>query len=362
MGRGRKPKLRYYPSKNAWFVTVDGKRYRIKERPPGWSDEDLVLWVPTGILDDLAGKNLGPISDFPPTYSATPAFVRLCMPARGRHALSFRRCQRVAKKLEERYGPDELSLMDADVTDERDWEGAPVLRGLSEGKIVEITRDLYEQDREATAEMFPQERREKLPQFSPRSRGRRTGYVPGGVRAVNNVKQPRPQYRDNGETATADPPEQPKPKLLDPISCRQRYVSRAKREILERLDRAAVTAAETALERQRKIRRGQIQVTSLGDCRTVAFPRPRRGGPTQGVPPHPEDDHKPTEQEKIAAQMEEYRERDRLARERAGRGDRRSAGRGRLWNRYLTKETRWAPRMDEQDPDQRPKDVRDLDD
>jgi hypothetical protein len=119
----------------------------------------------------------------------------------------------VAQQLLEFYGPDEMSLMDADVTDERDWEGAPELRGLSEGKIVEITRLIYDQDRDAspTNSLYA----DRSPPLALRSCGRRCRHMPGTAGKKHDDKwfikpPPPPDYDnmiDNGETAEADPPQ-----------------------------------------------------------------------------------------------------------------------------------------------------------
>jgi hypothetical protein len=280
MPRGRKSKPGWYESKKAWYVTVHGKRYRLgTERPAGWPDE---AWIALVVSTKELG--LGSISvTLSPAYTATPEFVRSCMPARGRSNLSVKRLQRVADQLREHYGPDAGSLMDADVTDGTDWEGAPLLRGLA-CAIDAISRALYEQDREQTAELFGYVEPEKLPQVVPRDRGRRCGYAPGGVEAANNVKRPcprvRPCYGNNG-TAKPKPPKEPKPRkpqLLDPApESRHAYVNRQmKRDVLRRLDRLferiAVTAEEKTLEREHLIRRGKIQVTPHGDVRRVAYP------------------------------------------------------------------------------------------
>jgi hypothetical protein len=272
--RGRKPKPWWDKNKKAWYVTVKGKRYRLgTERPLGSSDEG---WIAQTVFEAEYGPSRVTL---PPEYTATPEFVRSCMPTRGRNKLSRHRLARVAARLLELYGPDEGSLLDADVTDETDWEGDLILRGLA-WDIESITRDLYDQDRQTTAELFPREFPERLPQLSPRSRGRRLGYKPGGVRCANRVKHPRLRYRDNGETATKDPPEKPEPKLLDPAPDslrRQAYVTtQEKRSLLRRLDRVMKAGAE----RQRKIHAGLIQVTAGGDVPTIAFPRYRILSPT----------------------------------------------------------------------------------
>jgi hypothetical protein len=345
MGRGRKSTPWWDANKKAWYTTVRGKRYPLgKERPDGWSDE---AWINFSVISiDL---KFGEVNvTVPPDYSATPQFVISCMPARGRQALGISRCKRVAQKLEEMYGPNASTLMDADVTGEVDWEGEPVLRGLA-WDIVQITRELYEQDRHVTGQLFPHSERERLPRLSPRSCGYRLGRTPGTGSDTysgegDDPRHARPRYVDRGETAKADPPEKRKARLLDPVPGGD-VDRQEKHEILRRLERIAVTAEEKALERQDKIRGGQIQVTSLGDVRTVAFPRWCTGSLLPGLPPRPDDEHKPTEQEKITAQMEEYRERDRLARQRARRRQ------GRVWNRNLTREEIWTPRLDEPRPD-----------
>src|SRR5262249_1940384 len=153
MSRGRKPKPWWDKSKQAYYVTVNKRRYRLgTKRPDGWPD---AAWINFEVWSQKLG--LGEVTCIPrPTYAATPKFVRACMPARGRHKLNFRRLQRVANKLMELYGPDERSLMDADVTDETDAEGEPIVRGLT-CNIMQITRDLYDEDRQRTADLYPRE-------------------------------------------------------------------------------------------------------------------------------------------------------------------------------------------------------------
>jgi hypothetical protein len=178
------------------------------------------------------------------------------MPARGRHRLSWRRLQRVADKLHELYGPDENSLREADWTGEVDWEGAPVLRGLP-WAIEKITRELYDQDRQHTADLYPREYPESIPanyRRIKRTRGRRCNYAPGGREFANNVKHPPPRYVDKGETAEEgrenEPPELPPDYVPE---SRQAYVNRQqKRELMKCLDGIMRSARS---ERQREIRR-----------------------------------------------------------------------------------------------------------
>jgi hypothetical protein len=201
MGRGRKPKPWWDNEKEAFYVWVKGKKFRLgTRRPDGWSDEG---WINFTVFS--ADCQIGPLTLWP-AYSATPEFVRSCMPARGRRRLSARRLRRVAKMLHEYYGHDESSLMDADVTGEVDWEGAPELRGLA-WKVEEITSLIYDQDRNANPKNWVFA--DRSPCLALGSSGRRCGHVPGTVEGLHDlnhdIKPREPRYVDNGETAKAGP-------------------------------------------------------------------------------------------------------------------------------------------------------------